>query len=104
MQPTRLFALSAVALAALLAGCASSGPFNYTAPNLPAQPEGASGWTDKPGWATEKFAVAAANPLVVEVPAALLVEGTNVIAVETHVNYRNTPDVTFGAQVDLVRR
>src|SRR5690606_17246818 len=51
-----------------------------------------------------RHAVAAANPLVVEVPAALLVEGTNVIAVETHVNYRNTPDVTFGAQVDLVRR
>ncbi|MBE7323975.1 PKD domain-containing protein [Nocardioides sp. Y6] len=51
-----------------------------------------------------RHAVAAANPLVVDVPAALLVEGTNVIAVETHVNYRNTPDVTFGAQLDLVRR
>ena len=75
MQPTRLFALSAVALAALLAGCASSGPFNYTAPNLPAQPEGASGWTDKPGWATEKFAVAAANPLATDAGYQILKAG-----------------------------
>lgn len=30
---------------------------------LPLQPEGSSGYTTKPGWATQKFAVAAANPL-----------------------------------------
>ena len=79
MQPTRLFALSAVALAALLAGCASSGPFNYTAPNLPAQPEGASGWTDKPGWATEKFAVAAANPLATDAGYQVLKAGGSAV-------------------------
>ncbi len=61
MTTCRLFALSALASAALLAGCASS--LNYTPPNTPVTPEGGSGWTDKPGWATEKFAVASANPL-----------------------------------------
>ncbi|WP_148575136.1 fibrinogen-like YCDxxxxGGGW domain-containing protein, partial [Nocardioides caldifontis] len=39
--------------------------------------------------------VALANPVVVEVPVGLLRNGTNVIAAETHVNYRGTPDVTF---------
>lgn len=33
------------------------------AAKAPAQPEGSSGYTPKPGWATQKFAVAAANPL-----------------------------------------
>lgn len=48
-------------LAALFAaGCASQGHFNYIIPN---QPEGASGYSEKPGWTTSKFAVAAANPL-----------------------------------------
>lgn len=40
-------------------------------------------------------AVANANPIVVDVPASLLVNGTNIISVETHLNYRNTADVTF---------
>ena len=48
-------------LAALIAaGCASQGHFNYVVPD---QPEGASGYSAKPGWAISKFAVAAANPL-----------------------------------------
>nr|MDP2192413.1 gamma-glutamyltransferase family protein [Rhodoferax sp.] len=48
-------------LAALLAaGCASQGDFKYT---IPEQPEGSSGYAEKPGWVTSKFAVAAANPL-----------------------------------------
>lgn len=54
--------------------------------------------------AARRHAAAAAAPLVVEVPASALVEGTNVIAVETHVNYRNTPDVTFGMAAWLTRR
>lgn len=51
-----------------------------------------------------RHAVAAATPIVVEVPASLLVEGTNVIAAETHLNYRGTPDLTFGAKASLTRR
>ncbi len=61
MTTRRLFALSALASAALLAGCANT--LRYTPPDTPVTPEGGSGWTDKPGWATEKFAVASANPL-----------------------------------------
>jgi hypothetical protein len=39
--------------------------------------------------------VAAADPLVIAVPASMLVNGTNVLAVSTHVNYRSTPDLSF---------
>jgi gamma-glutamyltranspeptidase/glutathione hydrolase len=49
-----------VLAALLLAGCAGPGIFNNT---VPKQPEGASGYVEKSGWATSKFAVAAANPL-----------------------------------------
>lgn len=43
-------------------------------------------------------AVAKADPIVVDVPLGLLKPGANVIAAETHVNYRATPDVTFELQ------
>ena len=55
--------LSGIAIAAVLTGCASTQTFNYS---IPEQPEGASGYTEKPGWATRKFAVAAANPLATD--------------------------------------
>jgi len=55
--------LGTVALAAVLAGCAHAPSLNYT---VPAQPEGSSGYTEKPGWTTSKFAVAAANPLATD--------------------------------------
>ncbi len=61
MTPRRLFVFSTLASAALLAGCASG--LRYTPPSMPVTPEGGSGWTEKPGWATEKFAVASGNPL-----------------------------------------
>ncbi len=35
------------------------------------------------------------DPVVVDVPTSLLVDGTNVVSAETHVNYRRTRDVTF---------
>ena len=57
--------LTSLAVATLLAGCAHnpSATFQHTAAN---QPEGASGYTEKPGWATQQFAVAAANPLATD--------------------------------------
>ena len=80
MPTPRLFALSALAAAALLAGCASSSHFRYTPPPAaPITPEGGSGWTDKPGWATEKFAVAAANPLATDAGYQVLKAGGNAI-------------------------
>ena len=67
----------AVALAALLAGCASGpGQFSYTVPD---QPEGASGATEKPGWATHKFAVAAANPLATDAGYQVLKAGGSAV-------------------------
>lgn len=52
-----------LAVVGVLAGCAGPVPFKYIAPN---QPEGASGFSDKPGWTTSRFAVAAANPLATD--------------------------------------
>ena len=69
--------LTSVALAVLLAACASpSSQFSYT---VPAQPEGASGYTPKPGWATSKFAVAAANPLATDAGYQVLKAGGSAI-------------------------
>ena len=72
--------LTSVALAALLAACASapspSSQFSYT---VPAQPEGSSGYTPKPGWATTKFAVAAANPLATDAGYQILKAGGSAI-------------------------
>ena len=68
--------LSTVAIGSLLAACANTPPTHPTpqaAPSSPPgpgtvvqQPESASGFTPKPGWATAKFAVAAANPVATE--------------------------------------
>ena len=59
--------LGAVVLTALLAGCGTptrpTKGLNY---QIPAQPEGSSGYTEKPGWTTKQFAVAAANPLATD--------------------------------------
>ncbi len=69
--------LSRVALAMLLAGCASTpSHFSYTVPD---QPEGASGSTEKPGWATTKFAVAAANPLATDAGYQVLKAGGSAV-------------------------
>nr|WP_281353585.1 fibrinogen-like YCDxxxxGGGW domain-containing protein [Phytoactinopolyspora mesophila] len=35
------------------------------------------------------------NPVTVTLPADVLVEGTNVVAAEVHLNYRSTPDISF---------
>ncbi|MHB1200729.1 MAG: gamma-glutamyltransferase [Polaromonas sp.] len=69
--------LAAVLAATLLvAGCASPPPFAYS---VPQQPEAASGYTEKPGWATSKFAVAAANPLATDAGYQVLKAGGSAI-------------------------
>ncbi|WP_130011476.1 PKD domain-containing protein [Serinicoccus sediminis] len=45
--------------------------------------------------------VALADPFVIEVPVDLLVDGTNVVAAETHLNYRNTRDLSFDLDAEL---
>jgi len=63
--------------ALLLAACTSTPPyFAYTAP---LQPEGSSGYTEKPGWATSTFAVAAANPLATDAGYQVLKSGGSAI-------------------------
>lgn len=57
---------------AVLAGCAAA-PVSDT--RIPTQPEGASGWIDKPGWAGTRFAVAAAHPLAADAGYQVLKSG-----------------------------
>ncbi len=70
----KLHVLTTLAVATLLSACAHnpSATFRYTVPN---QPEGASGYTEKPGWATQQFSVAAANPLATDAGYQVLKAG-----------------------------
>ena len=64
-------------LASLLAtGCASQGNFNQASQ---VQPEGASAYDSKPGWATSKFSVAAANPLATQAGYQILKAGGSAV-------------------------
>lgn len=71
--------MAAVATAALLAACSSQPQLQYQPPSASDQPEGSSGWTDKPGWATEQYAVAAANPLATDAGYQVLQAGGSAI-------------------------
>jgi gamma-glutamyltranspeptidase/glutathione hydrolase len=65
---------AALAFALILAGltaCTTPEPSSQTPP----APEASSGYTAKPGWATERFAVAAANPLATEAGYQILKAG-----------------------------
>ncbi len=68
---------SCLVAAALLAACAStpSGINNI----VPHQPESASGTTEKPGWQTSRFAVAAANPLATDAGYQILKAGGSAV-------------------------
>ncbi|MDP1533568.1 MAG: gamma-glutamyltransferase, partial [Rubrivivax sp.] len=61
--------------AAWLTGCAAPS-LQYS---IPAQPEAASGHTDKPGWAVTRFAVAAANPLATDAGFQVLAAGGSAV-------------------------
>ncbi len=66
-----------------LGACAVNTPapvaFSYQPPNELQQPEGASGFTEKKGWATTKFAVAAANPLATDAGYQVLKAGGSAV-------------------------
>lgn len=70
-------ALGVVVSAALLAACGThpEAPKQQLSYQIPDQPEGSSGWSEKPGWATQKFAVAAANPLATDAGYQVLKAG-----------------------------
>ena len=72
--------LTSTALAALLAACASApNPRINSASPTATQPENASGFSPKPGWATTRFAVAAANPLAADAGYQVLKAGGSAI-------------------------
>jgi gamma-glutamyltranspeptidase/glutathione hydrolase len=71
---TRLASL--IASLALLSACGT--PPTPTPPSVQ-QPEGASGLTVKPGWAFQRQAVAAANPLATEAGARILRAGGSAV-------------------------
>lgn len=64
--------LVALALSALLSACSTAPAFVYAPP---AHPEAASGLTEKTGWTTQRFAVAAANPLATDAGYQILKAG-----------------------------
>jgi gamma-glutamyltranspeptidase/glutathione hydrolase len=71
-MPVRPYALVVPILFVGLTACTHpAGPPSQTPP----APEAASGYTAKPGWATERFAVAAANPLATEAGYQILKAG-----------------------------
>lgn len=63
-------------MTALLTACAASTSERQTAP---LQPEAASGYTEKPGWATRHFAVAAAHPLASDAGYTVLKAGGSAV-------------------------
>ncbi len=52
--------------------------------------------------AAPRTAAARGNPASYTVPRALLREGTNTIAAQTHLNYRSTPDLSFDLSAIVV--
>lgn len=70
--------LSAALGAAVLAGCASAPPVS-TPKTAASQPEAASGFSAKSGWASTRFAVAAANPLAADAGYQILKAGGSAI-------------------------
>jgi gamma-glutamyltranspeptidase/glutathione hydrolase len=83
LSATRRAAGALVAAMLALAGCTVSRPQSgapaVSQAGVLVQPEGASGYTPKPGWATQRFAVAAANPLATEAGYDVLKAGGNAI-------------------------
>lgn len=86
MRPTRFRAAALVAAATITIatpmGCtrSPSGSFVYQVPEAALRaPEGASGWTDKPGWSASSWMVAAANPLAVDAGYQVLQAGGSAV-------------------------
>jgi len=71
----KFLSLSLISLA-LLGACSTPSPTATTwCYSVPEQPEAASGWVDKPGWAYRRQAVAAANPLATDAGLQVLRAG-----------------------------
>ena len=71
--------LICVAVCMGLVACAPGAVRPLSAYATPDQPEGASDYIDKPGWATQKFSVAAANPLATSAGYQILKAGGSAV-------------------------
>lgn len=60
-----------------------------------------SGTITSDTYATTAVNTANAPQVTVDVPTSLLIDGTNVIAAETHLNYHKTRDITFDLKATL---
>ncbi len=78
-KQTAYFSLIALLFSACALPTANPPPFVYQSPSAIQQPEGASAITEKKGWATAKFAVAAANPLATDAGYQILKAGGSAI-------------------------
>ena len=72
--------LASLTLVGVLSACSST----VTAPatsrySAPVQSEGASGYTEKPGWASTRFSIAAANPLAANAGYQILQAGGSAV-------------------------
>ena len=77
MKPRAFPSLFSLVLVCMLAGCASTrNDFSYA---IPEQPEPSSGYTEKPGWASTKFAVVTANPLAADAGYQVLKAGGSAV-------------------------
>ena len=72
----RIKRLGLLAGVAWLVACANGPAFNY---QIPEQPEGSGGASEKPGWASTRFAVAAANPLATDAGYQVLKAGGSAV-------------------------
>jgi len=70
--------VAATALALTLGACGLTGPGSLSY-SVPVQPEVASGYAEKPGWGTARFAVAAANPLATDAGHQVLKAGGSAV-------------------------
>jgi gamma-glutamyltranspeptidase/glutathione hydrolase len=62
----------------LLSGCESAEETQVSY-SIPEQPEMSTGYTEKPGWATNEFAVAAANPLATDAGYQIIQAGGSAV-------------------------
>ncbi|MFO7845029.1 MAG: gamma-glutamyltransferase family protein [Balneolaceae bacterium] len=68
-----------VILAVIAAGCKSTDTAGDIGYSIPEQPELSTGYTEKPGWETTEFAVAAANPLATDAGYQILSAGGSAV-------------------------
>ena len=69
-----------LAIACVLSACAGTANAPAAVRNAAeAQPEGASGYSEKPGWASSRFSVAAANPLATDAGFQILKAGGSAV-------------------------